>query len=378
MSFQKPAPVALKVFPWVQWFLAILAVFFAAFAVSCGGTNHPALATHAAYVTLPTQGSVQLLRINNATGEITADAQTPPVAGLSPKGLALHPSKKFLYVVNSGADSISQFNIASDGTLTASGSATPTGSAPFQAVIDPTGQYLLVTNTLSDNVSVFSIDSGTGALTPAPRSPVYANPGPSAIAITPSGSFVFVTNPIGYVTAFSFSGGVLIEVPKSPFAADRGDAALVVDATGKYLYTANTTANNVSGFSIDGSSGALSPLQNSPYTSAAGSQPSAIAIDPTNSIVYVTTPGSSFSIWAFSINQTTGVLAPVPSSPFNLLSGGGLFVVMEPSGSFFYVANQGSQNVAGYSYNSGTGTPSAITNSPFKTVATPGSMVIVH
>ena len=45
-------------------------------------------------------------------------------------------------------------------------------------------------------------------------SPFYANSDPSEILISPSGQFVYVTNPgIGMVTGFSFSNGVLAPVP---------------------------------------------------------------------------------------------------------------------------------------------------------------------
>ncbi len=380
MSFSNSAQVALKRSPYVPLTIALAALILLALAASCGGgTNHPAIATHNAYITLPQQGSVRLLHINDSTGVITADASTPPVNGLSPTGLALHPSKKFLYTANSAANSISLFNIAADGTLTATGSPTPTGSGPREIVIDPAGQFLLVTNTLSDNISVYSIDSGTGALTEVSGSPFFANIGPTAMLMTPSGSFVYVTNPIGYVSGFSFSAGVLAPVPGSPFAAGAGVSALTVDANGKFVYTANTAANTVSGFAIQ-PSGALQALQGSPYTSANGTGPSAIAVDPANTIVYVTTPGSTFSIWAFSIDPTTGVLTTVTGSPFNLLSGGGLFLLMEPRGNFFYVANQSTTAIAGFQYNSTSGTnhtPVAITGSPFST-GTPGQMVIVH
>lgn len=373
MSFPKSARLALKHSWYVRWAAALTGVVLTGLAVSCGGTNHPAVSTHNAYITLPQAGSVRLLRLNDATGVITADAQTPTVTGLTPTGLALHPTKPFLYTANSSGNSVSQYTIASDGTLTVTGAATPAGSGPREVVIDPTGSFLLVTNTLSDNIYVYSIDPGTGALT-AVGSPVFANTGPTAMVMTPSGNFVYVTNPIGFVTAFSFSAGVLTPVPNSPFAADRGVSALT--GTDSFLYTANTLANNVSGFQIN-ADGSLKPLQDSPYTSAGGTGPSAIAIDPAKNIVYVTMPGSSFSIWAFKIDPNTRVLTAVSGSPFNLLSGGGLFLVMEPRGNYFYVANQTTTNIAGFQYNSGTGgTPKAITDSPF-TTGTPGEMVIV-
>ncbi len=379
MSVSRSARAALKESRSLRWTEIFFAVVLAGFTVSCGKANPPLATTHNAYVTLPQTGSVQLLRINDRTGAITADLETPAVDGLSPSGLALHPSKKFLYVANSGGNSVSLFDIATDGSLTLAGNATPAGSAPHDAVIDPSGQYLLVTNSLSDNISVYSINSGTGALTEVAGSPFYANIGPTTMAMTGAGNFVYATNTPGYVSGFSFSGGVLTQVSGSPFAAGAGISALAVVtvAQNSFLYTANTTANTVSGFAINSSSGALTPLQGSPYTSTAGTGPSALAIDPNNKIVYVTTQGSTFAIWAFAINQTTGVLTAVVGSPFNLLAGGGLFVRMEPRGNYFYVGSQSATNIAGYQYNSTSGTPTTILDSPFSVGSNPGKMVIV-
>src|ERR1039457_814078 len=146
---------------------AIVLVVLAGFLVACGSGKLPSFGSgQNAYVTLPSEDSVLLLNIDGLSGALTPGAQTPQIPGNSPNGLALL-SNKFLYVANSGADTISIFNVASDGTLTLNGSATPAGaSTPRAMVIDPLGKFLLVTNnSLSDSVSVFSIDSSSGALT---------------------------------------------------------------------------------------------------------------------------------------------------------------------------------------------------------------------
>ena len=385
MSFPGSALAALRNQQWFRWTAVAVSVLLAGLSISCGSSSSASSATHNAYISLPQTGSVQLLQINNSSGVITAGAQTPPVQGATPTGLALHSSKKFLFVANSAANTISVFNVAGDGTLTLSGNPTPVGPGPRAVVIDPSGQFLLVTNSLAHpfgTVSVYSINSGTGALSEVAGSPFSAKALASEMVITPSGKFVYVTDPAGYITAFSFSSGVLTEVTGSPFAADLGVSALTVDSSEKFLYTANTVANNVSGFQINSASGALTPVQGSPYSAVAGSGPSAIAIDPANTILYAATPGSSFSIWAFTIDPTTGVLTTVKTSPFNLLAGGGLFLLMDPDGKHFYVGNQATSsaagNIAGYTYDSGTGVPTAITGSPFSTASTPGKMVIVH
>jgi 6-phosphogluconolactonase (cycloisomerase 2 family) len=361
-----------------------LAVFFAGFILSCGGSSHSSIPNHNAYVTLPAKGSVALLHINGSTGALSLAAQTPQVQDTSPKGLALLPSKKFLYAVNAAADTISTFNVASDGSLTLSGTPMPAGSGPDAAVIDPAGKYLLVTNNFSNNISVYSIDAGSGALSEVAGSPFYANNDPSEILITPSGKFVYVTNPgIGMVTGFAFSNGVLTYVPNAPAASGAGAIGLAVDSSGRYLYVANASAanqgvptvGNVSGFNIDQNTGALTPILGSPFTVSQGNGPTAVTVDPSGRFVYAVTSGTSYSVWCFAINASNGQLTPVTNSPFSV-TGGGLFALIDPSGNYLYVGSSTSSGVAGFTYDPSTGAPTAISGSPFSTGTAPGKMVL--
>jgi 6-phosphogluconolactonase (cycloisomerase 2 family) len=378
--------------------VAVIVVVLAGLSLSCGNSSYKATAPDQnAYVTLPALGSVLLLHINGATGAITQGAQTPTTENTSPTGLALLPSKKFLYAINSRADTISIFNVASDGTLTLSGTPGPAGgSSPSEAVIDPTGKYLLVTNKLTNTVSVFSIDAGSGALTPVAASPVPANTGPAEILITPSGKFVYVTNPgIGMITAFTFSSsdGMLTQLANSPFSSLPGGGGeafgLAVNGSEQFLYVTNPSASNpppnaatignISAFSIAPSTasipGALTRLQGSPFTVATGVGPSAITVDPGGKFVYATTTGSSSSIWCFAITPTTGQLVAATNSPFSL-SAGGLFALFDPTGNYFYIGTQVGNGIAGYTYNPSTGAPTAIAGSPFSTGTAPGKMVL--
>jgi len=384
MSFLRAARAALAGQNGSHRILAAMAVFLAGIFISCGGSSHHSVApNHSAYVTLPGSGSVALVHIDGATGAISMGAQTPQVEGNSPQGLALLPSKKFLYAVNSRANTISIFNVGSDGALTLSGIPVPAGSGPDNAVIDPSGNYLLVTNNFSNNISVFSIDSTSGALSEVSGSPFYANSDPSEILITPSGQFVYVTNPgIGMVTGFSFSNGVLAPVPNTPTFSGLGAIGLALDSGERFLYVANASApnplvptvGNISGFNI-GPDGALTPILGSPFTSSQGNGPTALTVDPGGRFVYAITAGSSFSIWCFTITPTNGQLTPVTNSPFSLTAGG-LFALIDPSGNYLYVGTATGKGVAGFTYNPSTGVPTAIVNSPFVTGTPPGKMVL--
>jgi 6-phosphogluconolactonase len=393
MSFLRAARAALagqSCLPRIFVAVVVVAVFvLAGLSLSCGSSSHSTSGhNHNAYVTLPSRGSVLLLHINGATGAITVGAETPQVQNTSPTGIALLPSKKFLYAVNSSsfADSISIFKVASDGTLALSGTPTPAGNGPNDAVIDPSGKYLLVTNNFGNNVSVYSIDAGSGALSEVAGSPFPANSNPAEILITPSGKFVYVTNPgIGMVTAFTFSNGVLTQLPTSPVSSGAGAFGLAVDGGERFLYVANpsasnpppfsSTTGNISGFNIDPSTGALTPILGSPFTATNGKGPSVVTVDPSEKYVYATTPGSSFSIWGFTITPANGQLVAVTNSPFSLTAGG-LFALFDPSGNYLYIGSQDSNGIAGYTYDPSTGAPTAIAGSPFSTVAAPGKMVL--
>ena len=374
--------------------VVVIVVVLAGLTLSCGNSSYTATAPNQnAYVTLPASGSVLQLQINGATGAIILGAETPLTENTSPTGLALLPSRKFLYAINSRANTISIFNVASDGTLTLSGTPGPAGgSSPNAAVIDPTGKYLLVTNNFTNNVSVFSIDANSGALTPVAGSPFPANTGPAEILITPSGKFVYVTNPaIGMITAFTFSSsdGTLTQLASSPFSSLPGGGGgafgLAVNGSEQFLYVTNPSASNpppnvatignISAFSIDSNTGALTSILGSPFTAASGIGPSAITVDPGGKFVYATTAGSSSSIWCFAITPTTGQLVAAAKSPFSL-SAGGLFALFDPTGNYFYIGTQVGKGIAGYTYNPSTGLPTVIAGSPFSTGTAPGKMVL--
>ena len=373
--------------------LVAVFVVLVGFSLSCGKSNQSTSPSNRdAYVTLPAWGSVLLLHIDGATGQMNTGAQTPQQQDFTPAGLAFLPSKNILYAINSFDDTISIFNVAGDGTLTLGASPTPAGASPNAVVIDPSGKYLLVTNNFSNGgdynggeISVFSIDPSTGALSPF-GSPIPANTNPTEILFTHSGQFVYVTNPeIGMVTGFSFTNGVLNLVPGTPVSSGQGGGAigLAVDPSDQFLYVTNpsatnpppnqSTIGNISGFNIDPTSGALTPILGSPFTSTVGGQgPTTITIDPTGRLVYAVTPGSIFSVWCFEITPTNGQLVAVTNSPFSVAAGG-QFALFDPSGRFFYIGS--AIGIEAYTYNPSTGVLTPILGSPFSTLTAPGKMV---
>ncbi len=80
--------------------------------------------------------------------------------------IALHPSGRFLYASNRGADSIAVFSVAADGALSHVEFVPVNGKTPRNFAIDPTGSWLLAGDQESDKMVVFRINHKTGRLTP--------------------------------------------------------------------------------------------------------------------------------------------------------------------------------------------------------------------
>ena len=93
-----------------------------------------------------------------------------------------------------------------------------------------------------------------------------------------------------------------------------------MDPSGKFVYVANQNKNNVSGFTIDSSTGVLTAFTGSPFTT--GSFPVSVAVDPSGKFVYVANSQSN-NVSGYTI-ETTGALTSLGnaftagSSPFSV------------------------------------------------------------
>src|SRR6202011_1547651 len=101
----------------------------------------------------------------------------------------------------------------------------------------------------------------------------------------------------------------------SPFAAGSGPFSVAVDPSGKFAYVVNEGDNTVSGYTINATTGALTPIAGSPFAGTAGTYPQPVAVDPSGKFAYVAN-SSSTTVSGYTINATTGALTPVAGSPF--------------------------------------------------------------
>ena len=259
-------------------------------------------------------------------------------------------------------------------TCDVAGGAGTAQSAPVANVVivcGPIKGFAYVANSAS-TLSAYSINGTTGALSPLALSATSAG-GPYAFAVTPNSKFLFVADLGNYtVSAFSVDSatGALTAISGSPFATVSRPWGIAVDPSGKFLYVSSSggTSNlGIAAYTIDSTTGALAPIAGSPY--AAGSGNYSVAITPNGQFIYVTDHADN-TISGYALNSSTGVLTPLAGSPF-AVAVGVYALTIHPSGLFLYAANTvdnvDTASVTAYAINSTTGALTSITGSPYAT-----------
>jgi 6-phosphogluconolactonase (cycloisomerase 2 family) len=319
-----------------------------------------------AYVTNagPGNGSISAYRVDATTGALSqivcvgSCSGANYYAGNGPSSVTVDPSGRYAYAANYNTYDVSVFRInTSSGALTSLGTVAA-GSGPNSVIVDPSGKFAYVANFISANVSAYSIDTTTGFLTPLPT--VAGRSGNLSMAMTKGTTAVNYTPKFAYATSYGNNNvsaytvnagtGALTSIGASP-AAGSGAYAVVVDPTGKFVYVANSVSANISAYAIN-AAGALAAVSGSPF--AAGSSNYSITVAPTGRFAYVVNNGPD-TVWIYAINPTNGALTHNAALDV-VTSVNPVSITIDPTGRFAFVANKDAPGtVSAYTINETTG-----------------------
>jgi hypothetical protein len=197
------------------------------------------------------------------------------------QGMITNPSGTLLFVVDQtpGSGAIEVYQIGTAGLLSGpTKTLLPSGFMPFNLAIDGQGKYLYVSDVsgiLTDAIMAYSFDA-SGTLTPVPNSPFITpiqqmqGEATGKYMIGTDGGLTF--NKTIYIAAIQSDGeltitptsvaGVPTEVTVQPNSG--GNLVYAVD------YPSNSTSGVLEGFTFDASSGTLTEMTNSPFTTVLG------------------------------------------------------------------------------------------------------------
>ncbi len=194
----------------------------------------------------------------------------------------------------------------------------------------PSFVYVVSQNTSTQlgSISAFAVGSG-GALTAVPCSSAAticdpsgngtfkAGTTPSAMASTPRGLFLYVTDSVNnqLISYTVQSSGQIIPSQNGPTRTDVFPDSVVVDPRGQYLYVANFTANDISAYSINVATGYPTGIA-SAGTYGTGTGPTCVFVEPALGRFVYTTNFLDNTVSGLNLTPNTGALSPVQNTPF--------------------------------------------------------------
>jgi 6-phosphogluconolactonase len=228
----------------------------------------------------------------NSTLGLLVSAGTAPNTGTTPTAVAIDPSSQYVYVANNGGANVTGYSItASTGAIncvdpSVSGclATASVGTSPSAlAFAKQNGtEYLYVANSGSNSISQFTVDLANGTLSPL-AAPATTGNTPSALAVT--GAFAYALNSAdSTISSYKIISGALNVNGAAVSSGGSGPSAIAISPNGLYAYVTNASANTISAFSI-GSTGLLNIL-GTPL-STVGSQPVSVSVDPQGLFVFV-------------------------------------------------------------------------------------------
>jgi DNA-binding beta-propeller fold protein YncE len=311
-----------------------------------GGTGYAYIATTSS----SSQGSVIPYAISG-DGALSPLSSGPVPTGMNPTSIVADPTGHYVYVVNQGDATISQFSVGSGGALTALSPAVVSISIPsagvrgYAASIDPNGHYLYVADqpypvdppSALPTVLQFSIGSG-GALTPlSPSSVNLSSLTTGPLAIDPGGQHAYV--PAGaQVFQFSISNNGTLVPLATPSVATTGAVNVTIAPDGRTAYVLSSCIDiacdgQISVYSV-AADGTLSPTGST--TGTAGHViPIELETDTSGSSAYLLAnlmgvDTDAGSLYQFAIGST-GTLQPDSPPSVNVTGGAVAASVFGPS-----------------------------------------------
>jgi 6-phosphogluconolactonase len=298
-------------------------------------------------------------------------AETP-----NPSWIVIHPSKKYLYsvneIVNQESSSVSAFAIdPTVGDLSPLNIVSSEGRGPAHMSLDASGKYAFVANYASGTIAVLPVaeggrlaaavdvhrDSGSVGATSATNAPpgsfaISGHDAPHAhmIAADPGNRFVLAVD-LGqdriYVYRFDANNGKLTLSEGTSFVSfpsGDGPRHFVFHPNGRWIYALSEESSTVAFFHYDGMHGTLALQQ------TISCLPAGFAGTNFTSEVVISQDGR-FLYAANRLHDTIAICSTGSSGELKLLGEVSTMgdyprhCTFDPSGKFFYVCNQRSDNI---------------------------------
>ena len=278
------------------------------------------------YVANQGNNSIWVYSISPASGCLITSPAVYPTLGTGPVSMDLGAHDQYLFVSDSGSAQIDVFAIANGTLKSLSGSPFKGCTNSAGIAVDGVGSFVFVASNVSSNGG----SSGNGAVCLF----TYGNPKvwlsapisfstaafPTHVAIDPIGQFLFVSSSgAGVVQSYSIgTTGAL--TPNNGLATGANAADVAVNQFGQEVFVVSNGANSIDSFLIGmpPSYGMLTS-NGKPISTGANSEPNSVEVDQSGRFLYVT-QGAGY-VSGYAINPSTGTLTAIAGSPWSTGAG---------------------------------------------------------
>ncbi len=235
-----------------------------------------------------------------------------------------------------------------------------------------TAAYLYAIGQGANSIFQFQ-EQTTGQLAALSVFSVNTSPRPVAMALHPSTNFVYVANQTSNVVSgysLDHTTGILTPLGNAlpPTPTGNSPVALGVNSGGQFLYVLNQADATISAFAIDARG-----LLVSAGTTPVPASPQNMVVSPTAGFLYVSSGSPATTITGFSIGAN-GALTPI-AGPFS--GGTGIAgMTIDSKGQFLFAADSGNNTILSFTI-AANGALAPVAGSPFATSGTQPTWIAV-
>lgn len=276
---------------------------------------------------------------------------------------------------NGAGGSLTSIGVAPDGGLSVIDNNTNV-NRPLAVAVTPSGQFVYTANILglldgTQDFSTFSASASTGQLTFV-GADLAAQGSPQTLVVDPSGRFVYSGDFSGELWGYVIGTDGRLSLNPAVTVADLGPIALsapIFNGTGDRMYVPLRDNDSIAILNVDTATGGYN-VRNAGVPTGTGSGPAQVVLNPAKTVLYC----------ANSLNDT--VTSHLVDGAGDLSPGATVTtadqprsIQVHPTLPVLYVASAGGQNVASYSIDAAGGMTAIGTPQPTGVNPTVGALV---